>query len=79
MSSTWRMKVTSIVLLIGLLLGACVGQAKEVAKLTLWNKRKALQMEADMLMIKEFEKTHPGIEVEHVSVTSDYYIIALML
>lgn len=67
------MKVTSIVLLIGLLLGACVGQAKEVAKLTLWNKRKALQMEADMLMIKEFEKTHPGIEVEHVSVTSDYY------
>lgn len=66
-------RLATVILLIGVLLGSCVGFAKENVKMTLWNKRKALQMEADIQMIKEFERLHPGVTVEHVSVTSDYY------
>jgi multiple sugar transport system substrate-binding protein len=72
-SSLFRMRVVAIILLSSILVGTCVGHAKDVTKLAFWNKRSGLQMEADMLMAKEFERTHPGIEVEHVSVTTDYY------
>ena len=45
-------RLATVILLIGVLLGSCVGFAKENVKMTLWNKRKALQMEADIQMIK---------------------------
>jgi multiple sugar transport system substrate-binding protein len=72
-SRSLHIKAVGFVVLVGIFLGLGIAQAKDVTKLSFWNKRKALQMEADVLMAKEFERTHPGLEVEHVSVTSDYY------
>ncbi len=56
-----------------LLMVPSVGQAKENTKLQLWHKLTGITLENDMRMAKKYQDTHPGVEIEYVSVTSDYY------
>jgi ABC-type glycerol-3-phosphate transport system substrate-binding protein len=48
-------------------------QAKATTTLVLWDKLTADSMEMELHWIDAFEATHPGTEVEHVSMPTDYY------
>jgi multiple sugar transport system substrate-binding protein len=41
--------------------------------IVLWDKLTADSMELELYWIDAFEATHPGIEVEHISVPTDYF------
>ncbi|MGI6083317.1 MAG: extracellular solute-binding protein [Limnochordia bacterium] len=56
-----------------LVFASSVCGAKETIRLQLWHKLTGISLEQDMRMAKKYEDMNPGIEIEYVSVTTDYY------
>lgn len=55
------------------LLWTLTGPAHGKTTLTVWSKLSGDELTFDKKMVEEFKRTHPDIDVEYVSVTSDYY------